>query len=257
MIKIRNGAGTSISLNIDESHLLGAYVQQKLVAEMLNEQLALFSPDGTKLLDVGAGTRPYERLYRERFSRTYAIDIPSSQHKVNVDCFASVLALPFPSETFDLVLCTEVLEHVPEPAGALAEIKRVLRPRGKLLLSVPLMQAEHEIPHDYFRYTRYGLVYLLRKTGFSSTTIIPIGDFISSTLLFAMKPLWKIFSLLARRFRWPSLASRWNPVLFCGIIIPGWLCIQLYRRGSRSKFWGRIYNKLTYQPLGYFVVAQR
>lgn len=66
---------------------------------------------------------------------------------------------------FDCILCTEVLEHVPDPVIALQEMRRVTRPAGILLLTVPLSEQLHEEPYDFYRFTRYALIDLLGNTG--------------------------------------------------------------------------------------------
>ena len=94
-----------------------------------------------------------------------------------VDVYASGLALPFGAQTFDTVVCSEVLEHVPDPACLLAEVTRVLRPGGHLLLTTPQTWGLHEEPHDYFRYTRYGLDVLARRAGLEPVRIAPTTGF--------------------------------------------------------------------------------
>jgi len=73
---------------------------------------------------------------------------------------------PFDDASFDAVLCNQVLEHVFTPDAFLKEIARVLRPRGRLLLTVPFVWDEHEQPYDYARYSSFGLSALLERSGF-------------------------------------------------------------------------------------------
>ena len=68
----------------------------------------------------------------------------------------------FPDASFDVVFLMEVLEHVAAPDAALSEIHRVLAPGGRLVLSTPFLLEVHEAPHDYYRFTEYGLRHLLR-----------------------------------------------------------------------------------------------
>lgn len=96
--------------------------------------------------------------YRRWFSNHVVINItPNPLIHVQAD----VHRLPFRDETFDLVLCTEVLEHLHAPDSALREMHRVLKPRGKLILTTPFAYAIHYAPTDYWRYTRYGLARML------------------------------------------------------------------------------------------------
>jgi SAM-dependent methyltransferase len=75
-------------------------------------------------------------------------------------------ALPVPDGSFDVVLCTMVLEHVVDPRKVLAEVRRVLEPGGRLVLTVPSVWPAHEMPHDYWRFTSSGLEHLMREFGF-------------------------------------------------------------------------------------------
>jgi SAM-dependent methyltransferase len=83
--------------------------------------------------------------------------------------------LPFKSDSFDSILCTQVLEHVPRPWLTMAEIFRVLKPNGRLLLSVPQSWRLHEQPHDFYRYTRFGLQSLCDQANLSIEKILPQG----------------------------------------------------------------------------------
>ena len=68
------------------------------------------------------------------------------------------------------MVCTQVLEHVPDPGAALSEFLRVLRPGGRVAISTPLTWFLHETPHDYYRYTSYGLTHLSTRPGSSKST---------------------------------------------------------------------------------------
>jgi SAM-dependent methyltransferase len=71
------------------------------------------------------------------------------------------------TDSYDLILCSQTLEHVPEPKIVLNELHRILKPGGKLWLTAPLFYPEHEIPYDFYRYTRYGLAHLIEGAGFT------------------------------------------------------------------------------------------
>jgi SAM-dependent methyltransferase len=128
-----------------------------------------------RLLDVGCGKKPYAK-WLDRVDRHFGVDMPSTMHGVeHADAFASVLALPFADGAFDSVLCTEVLEHTPDPAAGLREMARVAKPDALLLLTVPSSEQLHEKPYDYCRFTCYWLEYLLSETGWEIIRLHPRG----------------------------------------------------------------------------------
>jgi SAM-dependent methyltransferase len=138
--------------------------------------VAAATPAGARVLDVGAGDAPYRELFVHAGYVTN--DWAQSQHPGarSADVIASAAALPLEDGAFDLVLCTQVLEHVPEPSDVLAECFRVLAPGGRIALTVPLLWEQHEMPHDFYRYTESGLRHLLTKAGFSNLQISPRSD---------------------------------------------------------------------------------
>lgn len=122
-----------------------------------------------RMLDVGCGAQPYRDLFPQ-VERYVGLDQPGP---LRVDICGDGMALPFRANAFDTVLCNQVLEHVPEGAVLMAEITRVLKPGGILLLTVPLTWDLHLEPTDYYRYTRYGLQYLADKSGLQVLDITP------------------------------------------------------------------------------------
>jgi SAM-dependent methyltransferase len=138
---------------------------RKRLKEFL-QRAAASAGDSAQVLDAGAG----ESLYKELFSHTnyLAIDfgkLEKAYNKINVIC--DLKDIPFIDGKFDMVICTQVLEHVPEPGLVLAEINRILKHGGRLWLSAPFFFPEHEIPYDFYRYTQYGLRHLITSAGFS------------------------------------------------------------------------------------------
>src|SRR5207253_8206909 len=130
------------------------------------------------VLDLGAGTKPYAPLYGRYFNSCTSVDVPHSPHDIGgVDVMASADDLPFDAESFDCVICTEVLEHCPEPRETMAEIARVLKPGGWVFLTTPFLRPLHEMPSDYYRYTPSGLGRLAETTGLIVRSIRPRGDY--------------------------------------------------------------------------------
>ncbi len=135
-------------------------------------------PKGSRVLDAGAG----ECAYKDRFAqhRYTGVDLGIGDAQWNygqLDAVADLALLPFHDGAFDAAVNIVTLEHVREPAVVLAELGRVLAPGGRLLLAVPHEWEEHQTPHDYFRYTRYGVRYLLERAGFGEIDIRPAGGF--------------------------------------------------------------------------------
>lgn len=117
-----------------------------------------------RLLDAGCGRAPHLEALRARGVAIVTLDV--EDRGGSTDLIADLQDMPeVKSGSVDTVLCTQVLEHVPRPWQALAEIARVLAPGGHLILSVPHLSAIHEAPGDYYRYTRYGLDALLTGAG--------------------------------------------------------------------------------------------
>ncbi len=149
------------------------------ILDFVAEVAAQMAP-GTSVLDLGAGDAPYRELFKH--TRYLTTDWVQSDHPGArvADVVAPADALPVEDDSFALVLCTQVLEHVPEPSAVLAECFRVLEPGGRLALTVPLLWELHELPHDYYRYTEPGLRYLLGKAGFVDATVTPRSDSFSA-----------------------------------------------------------------------------
>jgi SAM-dependent methyltransferase len=125
-----------------------------------------------RLLDVGCGNRPYEPLLRG-VADYIGIDVNHQTGRPTVSGLA--YALPFAARSFDTVFSTQTLEHVEEPHLAVTEMARVLRPSGYLILTAPQTWRLHEKPYDFFRYTRFGLQYLMEHNGLRVVRMLPQG----------------------------------------------------------------------------------
>lgn len=135
-------------------------------------------PDGARILDAGAGEGQYARYFKRQ--RYYGVDLAvgdTTWDYSNLDAVADLNALPFQGNAFDAAINVVTLEHLREPARALAEMARTLRSGGRLLIAAPHEWEVHQAPHDYFRYTRYGLQYLLEQAGFTAIEIRACGGY--------------------------------------------------------------------------------
>jgi len=118
---------------------------------------------GGKVLDLGAGNQPYRKLFNKA-QQYVSVDIDISNKALDV--IADNTILPFRGECFDLILCTQVIEHVNEPLKLFKEANRIMKSDARLILTCPMSWELHEKPYDYFRYTIYGIQYLAKEAGF-------------------------------------------------------------------------------------------
>ena len=148
-------------------------LNRKLVERELGK-LSKKLKSGT-MLEIGAGFKNYKYMFPH-------IDVISTDIVMHdgIDEIADVTALKYESETFDYVLCINVLEHIIEPQKALDEIYRVLKPGGLAIISTPFLFPVHDPPHDYWRFTEYSYRILLQKFSkihVKPLTLLPFGLF--------------------------------------------------------------------------------
>lgn len=211
-------------------------------------------PVGSRVLDVGAGSAPYRGFFSHcRYLTQDFVQLDPGQllhgAYTHVDYVSDAAAIPVANASFDAVLCTEVLEHVPEPIELVREIARVLRPGGKLILTAPLGSGIHQEPfHFYGGFTPYWYERFLAQAGFENVRVeANAGSFRaysqeSLRFVLASRPTVIPASLLAKIL--------WTPVwlallpLLAGVIPVS--CMLLDRFDSEQRF-----------AVGYHVTATR
>lgn len=142
------------------------------IRTFLVEQRSLLSSND-RILDAGSGNRPYEAIFS---GMNYeSTDMPNGFYKQehNFECFLD--DIPQPDNSYDVVVLTQVLEHVPSPLAVLKEIHRILKPSGKLLLSVPLNSPLHGEPWHFFQFTHHGLRQLAEEANLQTDEIEKVG----------------------------------------------------------------------------------
>lgn len=145
-----------------------------------------------RLLDVGCGSQPYRRYFQELDYVGLDIDTEANRQAGVADYFYDGSHFPFADGAFDSVLCNQVLEHVFNPQEFLAEIGRVLRPGGRLLLTVPFVWDEHEQPYDFARYTTFGLRHMFEQQGFRWVEHRKLGGDVSTLFQLTNTYLFKV-----------------------------------------------------------------
>lgn len=132
--------------------------------------------NGIALLDVGCGDRPYETALQSYTTQYVGLDSRASE---GVDVVGDAGYLPFPDNSFDCVLCTQVLQYVDDPDLSVQEMRRVLRPGGILFLSTHGVAFEDRDGLDRWRWTRVGLRVLLEGAGqWRTIDVMPAGGVI-------------------------------------------------------------------------------
>ena len=188
-----------------------------------------------RLADLGCGKCPLYVVYKPLVTEAICVDWPGSLHTSPFLDLAADLNEPLKLETaaFDTVLMTDVLEHIRNPAALMSEIARILRPKGRLLLTVPFLYWIHEQPYDYFRYTRYALSEFCRTADLEVVELAEYGGAPEVLLDIVGKQL-------ARSDR---LAEIYSP-------LASWLAERRFAkrisRNTQDKF-----------PLGYSLVASK
>ncbi len=191
--------------------ILPAFLARRLLAvesriDDAVESFAASLPSRARVLDAGCG----EAAYRVRFDGCvyvgvdHALGDPSWDYS-GIDARVNLAALPFKDASFEASLNIVALEHTPDPARVLCEIARVLKPGGRLLLVVPQQWEVHQAPHDYFRFTRFGLERLLGQAGLAVPGIEPLGGFftlaarrcLNAATFFMRGPGWALFPFVA------------------------------------------------------------
>jgi SAM-dependent methyltransferase len=144
-----------------------------------NDLVVLLPQSRGVVLDVGSGAQPYRHLLAPGV--TYkAIDYGGAERHFGYSMPDTTYyqgdKWPVPDGLVDVILCTETMEHVPEPAVFLTEAFRCLKPEGRLVLTVPFSARWHYVPHDYWRFTPSGLERLLSTAGFEGVAVYSRGN---------------------------------------------------------------------------------
>lgn len=142
---------------------------------------------GSKILDVGAGTVPYKKFFPHCIYKTHDFGEYQGQTKGPllenwkygaIDYISDISHIPAKSSSFDIIICTEVFEHIPKPIEAIKEIARLLKPGGKLFLTAPLASGLHQEPyHFYGGFTPHFYRKFLPEHNLKIIKITPTGGF--------------------------------------------------------------------------------
>jgi SAM-dependent methyltransferase len=123
-------------------------------------------------LDLGCGESPYQKLLEQRAFDVRTLDISD---ETGPDYVGTAESTGLANDSFDLVLSTQVFEHVFDPWAAIMEVERILCPGGHLILSVPHVWFYHPHPHDFWRFTQEGIIRIIESSGLRPVTLLGQG----------------------------------------------------------------------------------
>lgn len=165
---------------------------------------------------MGCGKVPLYGAYRPYVSQVECIDWGESAHGstyLDRECDLTK-RLPYADGSFETIILSDVLEHLPEPMHCWKEMNRLLTPGGKLLLNVPFYYPLHEVPYDFYRYTEYALRRFADLTGFQVLELTRVGGpveilaDVASKMLAGVRPVAGGIQSLALWFGDTRLGSR-------------------------------------------------
>ena len=188
-----------------------------------------------KLIDLGCGTAPFWPALAPRVELYHGMDLWPRSDKTTFAGDIQTLGM-VRDASYDTAVCIEVLEHVPDPFAAVAAIRRVLKPGGVVVISVPHLSRLHEVPHDYYRYTEYGLRALLERAGLEVVELRVKGG---------------LFSFLGHQLSTILLALAWSLPPFK----PGLLFVNKWLLARGCTWIDRVLDTGRTFPQGYVVAA--
>lgn len=144
----------------------------------INNLVKEYDSDRLTILDGGCGENRYKKLFKS--AKFIGLDRgigDKTWDYSKIDVSGNLENLPFKNNSFDLIISIVTLEHVENPEKVLKEFYRTLKKGGKIFLIVPFMWEYHQIPYDYFRFTKSGIGRLLKRAKFINIVITPIGGF--------------------------------------------------------------------------------
>ncbi len=182
-----------------------------------------------KVLDVGCGRLMRYRDLLSGATEYVRLDVDPESHP---DVVASAEEIPLQDASVDGILCNQVLGDVVHPERAIADCFRVLKPGGHMILTEALMNESHDEPHDFWRFTRFGLNELFCSVGFEVVVIERLGGFFSVIVQFWSR--WFIQTFALYKHAWVGRACS---VLFfvCGKTAL-WLDKRLEHSSTGQKF---------------------
>ena len=212
-----------------------------IVYDMMDRLLRRYAVNFRGVLyDLGCGDQPYRDFFLRHADEYVGVEWSGNGRPRPPDIIADLnQPLAIADAVADTVVSFSVLEHLCEPQVMINEAYRILKPGGALMLQVPWQWWIHEAPHDFYRYTPYGLRYMLGKAGFAQVQIEAQCGFFTMMVL-------KFNYFTNRAIPGPRLIRRF----FKLFLVPFWFLGQIL-----APHLDRLDRDWELEAQGYFVLA--
>lgn len=171
------------------------------------------------LLDVGCGAKPYEPLFRDFVDHHYGFEYSTESvyRGCLADFFGDAMRIPLADNSVDTILCTEVLEHLPDPNAAISEFARILRPNGIVITTAPFFYPIHDA-WDFYRYSPDGIAAIMKRHDLDVELVEPLsGTAVTLALMFNI--YWFDIGFMWTKWLYPiGVVLRPILLLFCFIV---------------------------------------
>ncbi len=151
---------------------------QEAIKEFIINTVRKEVKSGSRILDVGAGSVKYKKYFQDCVYMTqdfkqYKDPQGKFQYGI-IDYISDIIHIPVQENSFDVIICTEVLEHIPRPDLAIKEFSRILKLEGKLYITAPLVSGIHQSPYHYYGgFSKFWYFKYLSKYGFGEISVMP------------------------------------------------------------------------------------
>lgn len=184
------------------------------------------------LVDIGCGRQPYKKDLLPLVKKYIGVDHPQTSKKYGgenkPDILADATKIPLPNNYANLTMMISVLEHLPDPTLALKEARRITRKGGYFIGLTVQNYRLHDMPHDYFRYTRFGLKELLTRSGFKIIKITPLGNYpVLISQYFNVFILYKTKALINNKAAFLPIAVLLLPLVFIACFLSNAIALLL------------------------------
>lgn len=194
------------------------------------------------LVDLGCGEAPYKEYFLQYVDKYTGVDWSKTYHNSGADIESDLnVSINLDDDIADSIISLSVMEHLCEPQIFLNESYRILKPGGWMILQVPWQWWIHEAPHDYFRYTPYGLKYMFEKAGFVDVEVEAQCGFFTTWIV-------KMNYFSARFIRGPKLL-KW---FIKALLVPFWTIGQVL-----APYLDKLDRNWDAETQGYFAVARK